>query len=52
MRIGVLQPRELKRGVVQTVFPLIVVLLGLAVFIMVVAYFMPLIQLIRGMTDS
>jgi protein transport protein HofC len=38
--------------VVQTVFPLVILMLGLAVFIMVVAYFMPLVQLIHGMTDS
>jgi type II secretory pathway component PulF len=38
--------------VVQTVFPLVVVMLGIVVFVMAVAYFMPLIQIIQGLTDS
>ena len=32
-------------------FPLVVVMLGVVVFIMAVAYFMPLVQLIRRLTD-
>jgi len=38
--------------VIQTVFPLVVLLLGMVVFIMAVAYFMPLVQLIQGLTDT
>jgi protein transport protein HofC len=37
---------------IQTLFPLVVVLLGLVVFVMTLAYFLPLSQLIRGLTDE
>jgi len=37
--------------VVQTLFPLVVVTLGLVVFIMAVAYFVPLVQLIQKVTE-
>jgi type II secretory pathway component PulF len=36
---------------IQTLFPLVVVMLGMVVFVMAVAYFMPLIQIIQGLTD-
>jgi type II secretory pathway component PulF len=36
--------------VVQTLFPLVVVMLGIAVFIMVMAYFLPLVVLITELT--
>jgi len=39
------------RAMVQTLFPLVVVLLGMVVFFMAVAYFLPLVQLIKRLTD-
>ncbi len=36
--------------VVQTLFPLVVVMLGMAVFILAMAYFVPLVQLITELT--
>jgi len=36
---------------VQTLFPLVVVMLGMLVFILAVAYFLPLVQLIQRVTD-
>ena len=37
--------------VVQTLFPLVVVMLGMAVFILAMAYFVPLVQLITELTN-
>ncbi len=37
---------------VQTFFPLVVLMLGIVVFILAAAYFMPLIHLIEGLTNS
>jgi len=39
------------QAVVQTLFPLVVVMLGMVVFILAVAYFLPLVQLIQRVTD-
>ena len=36
--------------VIQTLFPLVVVMLGMAVFIMAMAYFVPLVALITELT--
>ena len=36
--------------VIQTVFPLVVIMLGMAVFIMAMAYFVPLVALITELT--
>ena len=38
--------------VIQTLFPLVVVMLGLVVLFMAVAYFLPLVIIIQGLTDS
>ena len=35
---------------IQTLFPLVVVMLGMAVFIMAMAYFVPLVALITELT--
>ena len=43
--------RRGRRRVVQTLFPLVVVMLGMAVFFLSVAYFIPLVQLIGRLTD-
>ena len=37
---------------IQTLFPLVVVMLGLVVLFMAVAYFLPLVIIIQGLTDS
>jgi protein transport protein HofC len=39
------------QATVQTLFPLVVIGLGAMVFLMAVAYFMPLVQLIQRLTD-
>jgi len=39
------------RAMVQTLFPLVVVMLGMMVFFMAVAYFLPLVQLIKRLTE-
>jgi protein transport protein HofC len=40
------------QGVVQTLFPLTIMLLGMVVFILAVAYFLPLVQLITQLANS
>jgi type II secretory pathway component PulF len=39
------------QAVVQTLFPLVVVMLGMVVFMLIVAYFLPLVQLIQRLSD-
>ena len=39
------------QAVVQTLFPLVVVMLGAVIFMMAIAYFLPLVQLIQRLTD-
>ncbi|MFI5457912.1 MAG: type II secretion system F family protein [Isosphaerales bacterium] len=39
------------QAMVQTLFPLVVVMLGMMVFFMAVAYFLPLVQLIKRLTE-
>ena len=38
--------------VIQTLFPLVVVMLGMAVFVLAMAYFVPLVQLITELTQT
>jgi type II secretory pathway component PulF len=37
---------------IQTVFPLVVIMFGMVVFILAVAYFAPLVQIISGLTEQ
>jgi len=37
---------------IQTLFPLVVIMLGMAVFVIAVAYFAPLVQIISGLTGE